>query len=114
MSLSMGATTRNGVTMSQVSLIVKLVAKEGQRDDLAKAFSAAFPHVAQEADTRYYMLHEDAGNADALWIYEMYESKAAQDAHGAADWFKPFQATLGPFIAGVEFIGLKPIGGKGL
>lgn len=100
--------------MSQVALIVKLVAKEGQRADLAQAFSAAFPHVATESDTRYYILHEDTGNADALWIYEMYESKAGQDAHGAADWFKPFQGTLGAFIAGVEFIGLNPVGGKGL
>jgi quinol monooxygenase YgiN len=45
----------------------------------------------------------------------MYESAEAQAAHGAADWFKPFQKSLAPFIGGpAEFHGLKPVGGKGL
>lgn len=101
--------------MSQVSLIVKLIAAEGKRDDLAKAFSAAYPHVAEEVGTRYYLLHEDMAEPNVLWIYEMYESAEAQAAHGAADWFKPFQKGLAPFIGGApEFHGIKPIGGKGL
>ena len=101
--------------MSQVSLIVKLVAADGKRADLATAFSAAYEHVAKEDGTRYYLLHEDMGDANVLWIYEMYESADAQAAHGAADWFKPFQKSLAPFIGGpAEFHGLKPIGGKGL
>lgn len=101
--------------MSQVSLIVKLVAAEGKRDDLANAFSAAYEHVEKEAGTRYYILHEDMADANALWIYEMYESAEAQAAHGSADWFKPFQKGLAPFIGGpAEFHGIKPISGKGL
>ncbi|MFM8827571.1 MAG: putative quinol monooxygenase [Actinomycetota bacterium] len=101
--------------MSQVSLIVKLVAAEGKRADLATAFSAAYDHVAKEEGTRYYLLHEDMGDANVLWIYEMYESQDAQAAPGAADWVKPFQKSLAPFIGGpAEFHGLKPVGGKGL
>ena len=101
--------------MSQVSLIVKLVAADGKRADLATAFSAAYEHVAKEEGTRYYLLHEDMGDANVLWIYEMYESQEAQAAHGSADWFKPFQKSLAPFIGGpAEFHGLKPVGGKGL
>ena len=53
--------------MSQVSLIVKLVAADGKRADLATAFSAAYPHVAKEDGTRYYLLHEDMGDANVLW-----------------------------------------------
>lgn len=101
--------------MSQTSLIVKLTAAEGKRSDLAAAFAGAFPHVAAEEGTRYYLLHEDTADANVLWIYEMYEDAAAQAAHGSAEWFRPFQKSLAPFIGGpAEFHALTPVGGKGL
>lgn len=101
--------------MSQVSLIVKLPAAEGKGAELAEAFKAAFEHVNKEDGTRYYILHQDVSNADVLWIYELYENQAAADAHLGADWFKPFGASLAPFMGGrPEMHFVTPLGGKGL
>ena len=104
-----------GETMSQVSLIVKLPAAEGKGAELAEAFKVAFEHVNKEHGTRYYILHTDASNADVLWIYEMYENQDAANAHMNADWFKPFGASLAPFMGGrPEMNFVTPVAGKGL
>jgi quinol monooxygenase YgiN len=101
--------------MSQVSLIVKLPAAEGKGAELAEAFKAAFEHVNKEDGTRYYILHTDASNSDVLWIYEMYENQDAANAHMNADWFKPFGASLAPFMGGrPEMNFVTPVAGKGL
>ena len=104
-----------GVNMSQVCLIAKLPAAEGKGAELAEAFKAAFEHVNKEDGTRYYILHADATNADVLYVYEMYENQDGMNAHMNADWFKPFGATLAPFMGGrPEMTFLTPIAGKGL
>ena len=101
--------------MSQVSLIAKLPAAEGKGAELAEAFKAAFEHVNKETGTRYYILHADASNADILYVYEMYENQESMIAHSGADWFKPFGASLAPFMGGrPEMTFLAPIAGKGL
>jgi quinol monooxygenase YgiN len=101
--------------MSQVCLIAKLPAAEGKGAELAEAFKAAFEHVNKEDGTRYYILHADAANADVLYVYEMYESQDAANAHMSADWFAPFGKSLAPFMGGrPEMTFLAPIAGKGL
>lgn len=101
--------------MSTVSVIAKLPAAEGKGAELAEAFKAAFEHVNAEAGTRYYVLHSDASNADLLWVYELYESQEAMQAHMGGEWFAPFSKSLAPFMGGrPELFFLTPIAGKGL
>jgi quinol monooxygenase YgiN len=101
--------------MSQVSVIAKLTATEGKRDQLAQALQFALDHAAEEPGTLAYSLHADAKDESVLWMYELYENQAALDAHMGAPWF----AELGPKLAGLvaarpELTFCAPVAGKGL
>lgn len=99
----------------RVSVIAKLPAAPGKRDELAAAFEVAIANANGEDGTTYYILHADAKDADLLWVYEMYTSQAALDAHMGSDGFKALGGQLGPFMGGrPELIFMTPLIGKGL
>lgn len=99
-----------------VSIIAKLTANEGQRDDLVAALQPMLAHVeANEPDTLRYILMEDAGDANLLWLYEQYTSDEAVAAHSTSDVMKELGMATRPFAAArPEIIMCKPVGGKGL
>ena len=101
--------------MSQISVIAKIPAAPGKRDDLAAALQMALDTASGEAGTRYYILHTDDNDADVLWMYEMYESQSALESHMGSEAFKALGPAITPFLGGrPELIFTKPIGGKGL
>jgi len=100
--------------MSQISVIAKIPAAPGKRDELATALQTALDTAKGEAGTRYYILHTDDADADMLWMYEMYESKADLESHMGSEAFKALGPAIGPFLGGrPELIFTTPIGGKG-
>ena len=100
--------------MSHVALIVKIPALPGQRAELAAAMAAGLETAKGEEGTRFYILHEDAVDADALWVYEMYENQEGLAAHGGSEAFKLLGAAMKPFMGGrPEITFTNPIGGKG-
>jgi len=101
--------------MSQISVIAKIPAAPGKRDDLAAALQTALETAGGEAGTRYYILHTDDNDADVLWMYEMYESQGDLESHMGSEAFKALGPAITPFLGGrPELIFTKPIGGKGL
>jgi len=101
--------------MSQISVIAKIPAAPGKRDDLAAALQTALETAGGEAGTRYYILHTDDKDADVLWMYEMYESQSDLESHMGSEAFKALGPAITPFLGGrPELIFTKPIGGKGL
>jgi quinol monooxygenase YgiN len=101
--------------VSAVACIAKLSSAPGKRAELAAALQVALDHVEQEPGTRYYLLHEDAKDADVLWMYELYEGQADFDAHRHASWMAELGPSLAPLLGGrPELTFLTPIGGKGL
>ena len=102
--------------MSRIGVIAKVPAAPGKGNELAAAFEKAIhDHVMGESGTRYYVAHADSKDPDVIWIYEMYDDKAALDAHLGADWFKEFGKQLGGLVGGPpEMHILRPIVGKGL
>ena len=100
--------------MADIGVIAKITAQDGKRADLAAALQGALDAAAGEPGTIYYILLEDAVDANALWMYEMYENQAALDSHMGSDAFKALGPAIGPFLAGrPELTFCKPIGGKG-
>ncbi len=100
--------------MSKVAVIAKIAAQEGKRDDLAKALQAALDTAQGEVGTEAYILHEDASDANLLWMYEMYTDQDALGVHMGSEAFKALGPSIMPFLAGrPELIFVKPIGGKG-
>jgi quinol monooxygenase YgiN len=102
--------------MPKISIIAKLTAKEGQRDDLVAAFGRMLDYVGtSEPGTEVYMLHTDDKDPNVCWFYEMYTDGDAAKAHGSSDMMKSVGKELAPFIAGrAELSFVTPVGGKGL
>ncbi len=99
-----------------VSVIAKLTANDGQRDDLVAALQPMLRHVEEnEPDTVRYILMEDTSDENVVWLYEEYVDQAAFEAHGRSDTMKALGAAIGPFMGGApELIFCRPVAGKGL
>ena len=101
--------------MSKVSVIAKLTAQPGKRDELVKALQVLLDNSETEAGTEVYVLHTDNKDENVLWFYERYADQAAVDAHMKSETFRGAGPTLAPLLAGrSELSFLTPVGGKGL
>jgi quinol monooxygenase YgiN len=101
--------------MPKVAMVAKLTATDGKRDELAAVFENIFPAVEQESGTEAYILHEDVGDENVLWFYELYTDDAALGVHGSSDAMKGLGSQLGGLIASApELIMMRPRKSKGL
>lgn len=93
-------------------LIGKMKAKPGQRDALARILlqgTKAMPGCLS------YVVANDATDADALWITEVWDSAASHKASLALPAVKAAIAEARPIIAGFgERFETQPLGGVGL
>lgn len=100
--------------MSQLGVFARLVAKPGERDQLASALQALINGVGSEEGTLQYLLHADSADADVLWFYERYTGDDALKVHQSADYAKAAGPDIGAHLAGrpeLHFTTL--LGGKG-
>lgn len=93
-------------------LIGKMMAKPGQRDALARILMAG---VDAMPGCLSYVIAEDATDADALWITEVWDGP---ESHAASLKLPAVQAAIQaarPLIAGFgERFETRPLGGAGL
>jgi len=92
-------------------LIVKLTSIEGRRDELIALLAAS---TCDMPGCFSYVISRDAGDANVLWVTEVWESQAA---HDASLTFRAVQAAIPqikPFIAHLERIAItEPVAGNG-
>ncbi len=101
--------------MSTVSVIAKLTAQDGKRADLLAGMGPMMDHVETESGTHRYILMEDKGDENVVWLYEQYADQASFDAHATSDTMKALGPAIGGFLAGPpELIFCNPLRGKGL
>ena len=90
-------------------MIGRMIAKPGQRDALAALLTSS-------SDTMpgclSYVVAEDLANADALWVTEVWENKAAHDASLTLPAVRDAITKGRPLIAGFDSSAeTRPIGG---
>lgn len=101
--------------MAKVAVWAKIPAKPGERDKLAAALQTALDTAKGEPGTIYYILHTDPNDADALFMYELYESQDALNEHMGSEAFKALGPAIGAYLGGApQLTFLGPVGGKGL
>jgi quinol monooxygenase YgiN len=101
--------------MPKVAMIAKLTAADGKRDELAAVLEKIFPAVDQEDGTEVYALHDDLGEPNVLWFYELYRDNDAMGAHGSSDAMKEMIGGLAGLVgAPPEMHMIEPRRAKGL
>ena len=101
-------------TTTQIAVLAKVPAAPGKRAELAAALRQALIAAESEVGTLAYLLHEDAGDADVLWMYEVYANQEALDVHQSSATYKALGPAITPFLGGrPELTFMAPIGGKG-
>ena len=102
--------------MSNIAVVVKITAAPGKRDEVADSLGNMFSAVEGEEGTLLYILNEDLGNPDVLWMYEYYADQAAFDAHASSPAMAELLGSLGGDLMGAppELIMANPIKAKGV
>jgi quinol monooxygenase YgiN len=100
--------------MSKISVLAKITCASGKREEVAAAFDAMLDHVESEPGTELYVLHDDLGDPDVLWVYELYTDQAALDAHSSSSAMMALFGALGGELMGAppELMLLTPRRGK--
>lgn len=86
----------------------KLIAQPGQRDQLAGILARAARVVGGLPGCRLYLVCEDLGDENAVWVFESWEDKASHDASLQDEQVRPL---MGGPPEGSE---LRVVGGYGL
>jgi quinol monooxygenase YgiN len=101
--------------MSHVSLLIKFIAKPGMRDELVEYFRSLVATVEAEAGTIDWAFHISPIEADAVWLYEVYQDQAAMDLHNSTEINAQAKVKIGELTAGrPEVFPLIPMAGKGV
>jgi quinol monooxygenase YgiN len=101
---------QRGETM--YGLIVKMIAADGRRDEL---IAILFGSVSNMPGCLSYIIAKDTTDSNALWITEVWDTKASHDASLSLPQVKEAIAKGRPLIAGFgERIDTTPVGGHGL
>lgn len=101
--------------MERFGMYGKIVAKEGQRDELVKLLLEAARLVSPLPGCEIYIVNVSPSEPDAIWVTEVWSSEADHDASLKHENVKALIARARPLIAGGSApIRLVPVGGKGL
>ena len=93
-------------------LIGKMIAAPGKRDEL---ISILLEGVAKMPGCLSYIIAKDAGDTNAIWITEAWDSKASHDASLSLPSVKESIAKGRPLIDGFsDRVATTPVGGTGL
>ncbi len=93
-------------------MIGKMTAVSGKRDEL---IAILLEGVAEMPGCLSYIVAQGAGDADAIWITEAWDSKGSHDASLSLPTVKDCIAKARPLIAGFgDSIVTTPVGGPGL
>ncbi len=86
--------------MAKVSVIAKITALPGMRDEVVSVLSDVVKATEGEAGTELYAMNVDSADANVIWFYEIYADQAALAAHGGSEAMKAAGGKLRDKAAG--------------
>ena len=99
--------------MSRVTRYGKLTAKAGRGPELADVLLAAAADLAADAGCELYLINQQAGDPDAIWVTEIWRSQADLEATAAKISGSDRATAAMALVANAEMIELELLGGKG-
>ena len=101
--------------MSTFGLYVKFRAHPGQRDALVAQLLGTAQLAGDAAGCELYIVNTSPTEDDAVWVTEIWRSRAHHDAALAIEGARASIERTRPLLAGPpEQIAVVPVGGKGL
>ena len=99
---------------TRFALINRLTAKPGKRAEVIRMLLASGESFRDDAACLLYLVSEDAGDPDLIWVQDLWSSEAEHTAALSAPQLRPYIDRTMPLLEGMpEQIRLKPAGGKG-
>ncbi|MDI5832682.1 putative quinol monooxygenase [Shewanella xiamenensis] len=86
----------------KITVFAQIQAHSGQSDSLFKVLKQLVSDTHTEAGCLEYTLHHSLDNANKFWMYEVWRSQTALDAHMASPHFNTFVATSELLVEKVE------------
>jgi quinol monooxygenase YgiN len=83
-----------------VSVIAKLTAKEGKRDELVSHLGKLLDVVSEEPGTLVYSVHASKDDPDVVYFFELYTDQSALTAHAGSEGLKAAGAGMGDLLGG--------------
>jgi quinol monooxygenase YgiN len=97
------------------SLLNKLTAKPGQRQNVVDILLESGKLFDDNSDCYLYLVAESADEPDVIWVVDLWTSKEAHEEAVKAPELRPFVEKSLPMLEGMpEQIEVRPVGGKGL
>jgi quinol monooxygenase YgiN len=101
--------------MDKVSVVARVTAAAGHEEAVRARLAEAVRAVADEHGTEVYSVHRDASDPTVFWMFEVYASREAVDAHRVSDAMRSLVADMKDLAEGRgEVHVLRPVAAKGL
>ncbi|MFC4101361.1 putative quinol monooxygenase [Paenibacillus xanthanilyticus] len=100
--------------MQKFSMVAKFTAKTGEGEKLAGILLEASASVEAIPACEAYIVHRAEGEADTIWVTEIWSDAQAHAESLAQPETRAAIAHAMPLIERVEGSKLRPLGGKGL
>lgn len=101
--------------MHHYSLINKLTAKPGKRDEAISILLESGKPFLQNKACILYLVYQDTVDQNLIWVVDLWTSQQEHDAATANQALRPFVAQVAPLLEDApEQIKVALMGGKGL
>ncbi|MFV0597612.1 putative quinol monooxygenase [Shewanella sp.] len=86
----------------KITVFAQIQAHSGQSDALFRVLKQLVRDTHTEAGCIEYTLHNALDDANQFWVYEVWQSQAALDAHMASPHFNTFLAASEALVKQVD------------
>ncbi|MCI0685766.1 MAG: antibiotic biosynthesis monooxygenase [Sporichthyaceae bacterium] len=100
--------------MHQLSVIGRLVVKEGRPEEMLALCRELLAHVLEEEGTWVYAVNQSVDNPNELWVFEVYADRDALNAHGHDPVVNRLAERMNALADVAELKALRPLHAKGL
>jgi (4S)-4-hydroxy-5-phosphonooxypentane-2,3-dione isomerase len=85
--------------MARIAQFARFTAHSGHGPKVVEALQNALGSARTEPGTQVYAIHQEVGNPDVVWMYELYSDTDAQAAHSGSPATSTLRAAVADLLA---------------
>ena len=95
--------------MSKQAMFFKMVVQPGRGDELAAIYDGLWDHLGGEQGTEIYVLNRSSADPDTFFVYELFSSEEALNAHVTSPAISELRAFLTDAEVSREILAATPV-----